>query len=82
MNILNSTLDYLFSRPSYLPLRTRLAAHLVSRIARAQSEACYEEIDSVPASWLGLKSEFRAGHVYVVHPVTYWDVCGGGMLGY
>ncbi|KAH3965785.1 hypothetical protein HBI70_132910 [Parastagonospora nodorum] len=59
---------------SFLPLRTRLVANPFSAIAKAQSEAYYEEIDSIPAASLDLKSEFSAGHWYVVHPVTYWQV--------
>jgi len=58
---------------SFLPLRTRLVANPFSDIAKAQSEAYYEEIDSIPAASLDLKSEFSAGHWYVVHPVTYWQ---------
>lgn len=59
---------------SFLPLRTRLVANPFSAIAKAQSEAYYEEIDSIPSASLDLKSEFSAGHWYVVHPVTYWQV--------
>ncbi|KAH3912580.1 hypothetical protein HBH56_116830 [Parastagonospora nodorum] len=47
---------------SFLPLRTRLVANPFSAIAKAQSEAYYEEIDSIPAASLDLKSEFSAGH--------------------
>ncbi|KAH3974024.1 hypothetical protein HBI25_173480 [Parastagonospora nodorum] len=40
---------------SFLPLRTRLVANPFSAIAKAQSEAYYEEIDSIPAASLDLK---------------------------
>jgi hypothetical protein len=58
----------------FLPVRTRTFAPPFSDIAKCQAEAGYEEIDSIPAAALGLRSEFGAGHVYVVHPVTYWQV--------
>lgn len=58
---------------AFLPLRTRLGAALLSDIGRAQTEAYYEEIDSIPAAALGLESAFSAGHWFVVHPVTYYQ---------
>ena len=57
-----------------LPLRTWIVANPFSYIALAQSEAYYEEIDSIQAALVGVKSEFAAGHWYVVHPVPYWQV--------
>ena len=58
-----------------LPLRTRLAASFLSDIGKAQTEAYYEEIDSIPAVSAGCeKSEFAAGQWYVIHPVTYYQV--------
>ncbi|KAH7071133.1 hypothetical protein BKA63DRAFT_418773 [Paraphoma chrysanthemicola] len=45
-----------------LPPRTRLAAGLLSLINLAQTEAYYEELDSIPSSLVGLKSAFSAGH--------------------
>ncbi|KAF2024224.1 hypothetical protein EK21DRAFT_104832 [Setomelanomma holmii] len=59
---------------SFLPLRTRLAAGLLSGIRRAQTEAYYEEFDNIPAASLELQSEFKAGHWYAVHPITYFQV--------
>ncbi|KAH7413893.1 hypothetical protein DE146DRAFT_762333 [Phaeosphaeria sp. MPI-PUGE-AT-0046c] len=58
----------------FLPCRTRLAADPFTEITKAQSEAYYEEITTVPAASLDLKSEFSAGHWHVVHPVTYCQV--------
>ncbi|KAH7067899.1 hypothetical protein FB567DRAFT_457772 [Paraphoma chrysanthemicola] len=57
-----------------LPLRTRLAADLLSPINLAQTEAYYEELDGIPSSLLGLESAFSAGHWHVVHPVTLFQV--------
>jgi hypothetical protein len=58
-----------------LPLRTRLAVSFLSNISKAQTEAYYEEIDSIPAvSADREKSEFAAGQWYVIHPVTYYQV--------
>ncbi|KAF1918646.1 hypothetical protein BDU57DRAFT_526835 [Ampelomyces quisqualis] len=65
------------SRPTaFLSPRTRIATSPSSYIAKAQTEAYYEEIDTVPAVSLGLKSDFNTGQWYVVHPVTYWQVRG------
>jgi hypothetical protein len=61
-------------KTDFFPVRTRTFAPPLSNIAKAQTEAGYEEIDSIPAAALGLRSEFGAGHLYVVHPVTYWQV--------
>lgn len=57
-----------------LPYRTRLATNPFTEIAKAQSEAYYEEILNIPAASLNMTSEFSAGHWYVVHPVTYYQV--------
>ncbi|KAJ4377250.1 hypothetical protein N0V83_000073 [Neocucurbitaria cava] len=59
---------------SALPLRTLRATNLFSDLHAAQTHAYYEEIDSIPAVSVGLKSAFSAGHWYVVHPVTAVDV--------
>jgi hypothetical protein len=61
---------------SFLPVRTRIIASPFSDIAKAQSEAYYEEIDTISAASLGLVSEYSQGHWYVVHPVTYYQVRG------
>lgn len=57
-----------------LPLRTRLAVHVLSDIGSAQTEAYYEELDTIPAASVGKDSEFSAGNWYVMHPMTWWDV--------
>jgi hypothetical protein len=59
---------------NFLPIRTRLNATVLSDIGMAQTEAYYEEIESIPAASLGLASEFAAGHWYVIHPLTYLQV--------
>jgi hypothetical protein len=61
-------------KTDFLPVRTRIIADPFSEIAKAQSEAYYEEIDFIPAAAVGELSKFGAGHWYVVHPVTYWQV--------
>lgn len=60
-------------KTNFLPVRTRTFAPPFSDIAKSQVEAGYEEIDTIPAAALELRSEFGAGHLYVVHPVTYWQ---------
>ncbi|KAF2826670.1 hypothetical protein CC86DRAFT_416321 [Ophiobolus disseminans] len=57
-----------------LPPCTWIVANPFAEIAKAQSEAYYEEIDILQAFMLGQKSEFSAGQWYVVHPVTYFQV--------
>ncbi|CAO2647133.1 Nn.00g080550.m01.CDS01 [Neocucurbitaria sp. VM-36] len=54
----------------FLPLRTRIAVGLFSAMHAAQTHAYYEEIDSIPAASVGQTSEFKAGHWYVIHPVS------------
>ncbi|KAH8732057.1 hypothetical protein GQ44DRAFT_735729 [Phaeosphaeriaceae sp. PMI808] len=61
-------------KTNFLPLRTHIITNLFSKISMAQTEAYYEEIDTIPARALGINSEFGAGHWYVIHPVTYWQV--------
>jgi hypothetical protein len=48
----------------------------LSDIAKAQREAYYEEIDSIPAAFRRLTSEVGAVQWYVVHPVTSYQVRG------
>ncbi|KAF1847802.1 uncharacterized protein K460DRAFT_403125 [Cucurbitaria berberidis CBS 394.84] len=55
---------------NYLPVRTRLALAIFSDMNMAQTHAYYEEIDNVPAASVEKKSEFKAGHWHVVHPVS------------
>jgi hypothetical protein len=63
------------STTNFLPVRTRLPnATIFTTMGKAQTEAYYEEIDSIPSASLGQASEFAAGHWYVVHPLTYLDV--------
>lgn len=57
-----------------LPLRTRLIINIFSDIHNAQTHAYYEEIDTIPAALLCQKSEFKAGHSYVVHPLLSRDL--------
>jgi hypothetical protein len=62
------------TRTNFLPLRTHPAVNPLSTIAETQSEAYYEEIGNIPAVSMGIRSEFRAGHIYLVHPISYYTV--------
>jgi hypothetical protein len=49
---------------------------MFSDIGKAQTEAYYKELGTVLAASVGKQSDFSAGHWYVVHPMTWWDVKG------
>lgn len=55
---------------TFLPLRTRIATEPFSAMHYAQTHAYYEEIDTIPAASVNQKSEFSAGHWYVIHPLS------------
>lgn len=54
----------------FLPMRTHIAATILSETYGAQTHAYYEEIDSIPTASVDKKSEFSAGHLYVIHPLS------------
>ncbi|KAH7396430.1 hypothetical protein BKA66DRAFT_409275 [Pyrenochaeta sp. MPI-SDFR-AT-0127] len=59
---------------NFLPHRTRLTTDMFSELHNAQTHAYYEEICTIPAASLGQDSKFRAGHLYIIHPLLNTDL--------